>query len=368
MNTTLQLKLAPSADQHQALVHTMESFNTACNWIAGVAYENGSANRNIVHRLTYQEARERFSLPAQLAVRAIAKVCEALKRDKKKQPKFKPHGSVVYDQRNLSFRSLDTVSILSVSGRLKMPVVVYGYAHDRITAYGVRGQADLVLRNGHFYLCVVVDIPEPPRGQPKDWLGVDMGVVNIATDSDGENFSGAEVNGLRRRHASLRARLQSKGTRSATRRLKQQSGRESRFGRHVNHEVSNHVVAKAKGTERGISVEDLTGIRERVTVRKAQRRALHSWGFWQLASFVEYKAALAGVPFVKVDPRNTSRTCPGCGHVAKANRPTRDQFLCVSCGLAGPADHFAAVEIGRRAAIGQPYAAAAVLGLAASCQ
>ena len=134
MNTTLQLKLAPSSDQHHALVDTMESFNAACNWISSVAYENGSANRNVVHRLTYQGARERFSLPAQLAVSAIAKVCEVYKRDKKKQPTFRARGSVVYDQRNLSFKGLDTVSILSVSGRLKMPVVVYGYAHERITA------------------------------------------------------------------------------------------------------------------------------------------------------------------------------------------------------------------------------------------
>jgi len=358
MKTTLKLKLLPSADQHQALVHTLEVFNAACNYLGEVAFENGTANKLKLQKLAYHETRERFGLPAQLAVRAIAKVCEAYKRDRSIRPTFRPHGSAVYDQRVLSFKGLDTASILSLAGRLKVPIVAYAYASDRITAYGMRGQADLILERGTFYLCVVVELPEPLKSEPKDWLGVDMGVVNITTDSDGENFSGAEVNGLRRRHASLRSKLQSKGSQSATRRLKQQSGKEARFARDVNHRISKHVVAKAQGTDRGIAVEDLTGIRERVTVRKAQRRALHSWGFHQLASFVEYKAALAGVPFVKVDPKNTSRTCPGCGHVAKENRPTRDQFLCVSCGLAGPADHFAAVEIGRRAAVNQPYAGA----------
>ncbi|MER3403653.1 MAG: hypothetical protein C4337_10335, partial [Armatimonadota bacterium] len=52
---------------------------------------------------------------------------------------------------------------------------------------------------------------------------------------------------------------------------------------------------------------------------KAQRRVQHSWGFHQLGSFIEYKARLAGVLVVLVDPRNTSRTCPACGHVSKAN-------------------------------------------------
>src|SRR5690606_37816735 len=46
---------------------------------------------------------------------------------------------------------------------------------------------------------------------------------------------------------------------------------------------------------------------------------LSNWGFHQLRSFVSYKAALLGVPVLLVDPRNTSRTCPECGHVAKEN-------------------------------------------------
>ncbi|WP_433379871.1 zinc ribbon domain-containing protein [Streptosporangium sp. CA-115845] len=116
-----------------------------------------------------------------------------------------------------------------------------------------------------------------------------------------------------------------------------------------NHVIAKKLVGKAKDTRSGIALEDLQGIRERVTVRKAQRADLHSWGFHQLRTFVTYKAALAGVPVRLVDPRNTSRTCPGCGHLDKRNRPTRDEFCCVLCGLAGPADYFAAINIGRRA-------------------
>jgi len=69
---------------------------------------------------------------------------------------------------------------------------------------------------------------------------------------------------------------------------------------------------------------------------------------------VVWKARLAGVPVVCVDPRN--RACPACGHVAKANRPTPAEFRCVGCGFAGPADAIAAENI-RRAARMRPYAA-----------
>ncbi len=60
----------------------------------------------------------------------------------------------------------------------------------------------------------------------------------------------------------------------------------------------------------------VVGICERLRVRRHQRRTLHSWSFGQLRAFIEYKARLAGVPAVFADPRNASRTCPKCGHVA----------------------------------------------------
>lgn len=185
---------------------------------------------------------------------------------------------------------------------------------------------------------------------------MDLGIKNIAADSDGNTYSGGKVNGLRGRHARLRAKLQSKGTQSAKRLLKKRRRKESRFAADVNHTISKRLVAKAKGTGRGIALEDLSGIRDRVTVRKAQRRSHHSWSFHQLRSFVTYKAKLAGVLVVLVDPRNTSRTCPECGTIDKRNRPTRDLFCCVSCGRAGPADTIAAGNIARRAVVNQPHA------------
>ncbi|MER6176304.1 RNA-guided endonuclease TnpB family protein [Streptosporangium sp. NPDC001681] len=173
-----------------------------------------------------------------------------------------------------------------------------------------------------FFLAMVVDVPAPPPGEePKEWLGVDLGIVNLATDSTGKTHCGKGVRAIRRRNARLRARLQAKGTKSAKPLLKRRRRKESRLVRDVNHVISKQLVGKAKDTRAGIALEDLQGIRERVTVRKAQRADLHSWGFHQLRTFVTYKAALAGVPVRLVAPRNTSRTRPGCGHLDRRNRP-----------------------------------------------
>jgi len=351
------LKLVPTTEQAEVLLATMEAFNAGCNFVAGVAFENHTASKYRLQPLCYHELRQRFGLSAQMTVRCIGKVADTYKRDKKVQPIFKPHGAIVYDQRILSFKGLDTASILTLEGRVKVPLVMYGYAAERIVLYGLRGQADLMYRDREFYLAVVVDLPEPPPDDPKDFLGVDLGVVNIATDSDGEVHSGAQVNGLRHRHRRLRRKLQRKRTKPAWRLLKKRRRKEQRFARDVNHQISKHLVAKAQDSGRGLALEDLEGIRDRIPVRRRQRATLHSWSFFQLASFVEYKARIAGVSFAKVDPRNTSRTCPACGLVDKRNRPSQATFSCRRCGLAGLADHIAAVNIAnvaRRVAVSQP--------------
>ena len=357
MLSTETLKLAPSAEVAEALLTTMRTCNAATTRAAEVAFQHRTANKIRLQSLCYTQLREQFALSAQMAIRAIANACEAYKRDKTIRPRFRPLGAIAYDQRILYWKGQDRVSILTLDGRRIVPVVWQGRWLD---AAGItrRGAADLIFRDGTFYLAVVIDVPEPPRGAgPDRWLGVDLGIVNLATDSDGTEYTGKAVRAVRYRNRQLRARLQSKGTKSARRLLRKRRRKESRFARDVNHVVSKAIVREAEGTGRGIKLEDLSGIRGRVTVRQAQRADAHSWAFYQLRSFIGYKAKLAGVPVVLVDPRNTSRECPECGLIDKRNRSSRDVFCCRRCGLAGPADQIAARTIAGRVAVMQPDAA-----------
>ncbi|MER5185520.1 transposase, partial [Streptomyces sp. NPDC002896] len=136
---------------------------------------------------------------------------------------------------------------------------------------------------------------------------------------------------------------------SARRRLASRSRKEQRHATHVNHRISKEIVSVAQRTGRGIAVEQLDGIRERVRLRRDQRATLSSWPFHQLGQHLAYKAQRAGVPFLEVDAAYTSQRCPRCRHTEKANRPTRDNFRCRRCGLAGPADHVAGVNVRDRA-------------------
>lgn len=356
MLVTEMLKLAPSGEQAEQLRATMLACNAAADRVAEVAFVHRTANKIRLQPLVYAELRERFGLSSQMAVRAISKACEAYKRDKTTQPTFRPMGAVAYDQRILSWKGRDAASILTLAGRIVVPVIYQG-RWLATTGAVLRGAADLICRDGNWYLAVVIDVPEPPGGgEPDGWLGVDLGIVNIATDSDGATHSGRGVRAVRRRNIELRRRLQAKGTKSAKRLLRKRRRKEARFGRDVNHCISKTLVGKAQDTRRGIALEDLQGIR-RAPVRRAQRADLHSWSFHQLRAFVAYKALLAGVAVRAVDPRNTSRMCSTCGHIDKRNRRSRDDFRCILCGHAEPADTNAARNISGRAAVMRPHAA-----------
>lgn len=107
----------------------------------------------------------------------------------------------------------------------------------------------------------------------------------------------------------------------------------------------------------GIALEDLKGIRDRVTARRRQRARLGNWPFFQLRSFVEYKARLAGVRVIAVDPANTSHACPECGVIDRANRRSQAEFCCRSRGFSALADHVAARNIRARAVVMRPLVA-----------
>lgn len=346
MKQVIVIKLEPSQEQYQALLKTVEAFNRGCQYAADVAYEKRLANKIALQPFVYGMLRSEFGLSSQMAIRAIAKAVEAYKRDRRIHVKFDLHGAMVYDPRIMSFKGLTQVSLLCLGGRELVPMRYGAYQAARIDR--AKGQADLILRDGTFYLYVTVDLPSAPTVDAQDVLGVDLGIVQLAVDSEGEAHTGEGVKQCRRRFQRLRRGLQSCGSKSAKRHLKRIRQKVSRYQRWVNHNISSHLVNKALVGQKAVALEDLQGIRERVSVRKPQRYERLSWAFAQLRSFIAYKCEAAGVPLIIIDPRNTSRTCLACGHCAKQNRRSQSEFLCVECGFQANADYVGSQNIRRK--------------------
>lgn len=353
MKLTARIKLQPTKKQHKVLLQTLEAVNAACNYVSEVAWQTHTFGQFSLHKLCYANVRTTFRLGADSTVRVFAKVADSYKIDKQAMRAFSSHGAFPFNDRLVSYR-LDkrVLSIWTMDGRQKMPFIISNHAANLLR--GLHGECDLVYRKGEFYLLQCCDIDEPTPQEVDDFLGIDMGIANVAVDSDKTIHQGKTIKSVRYRHRQLRRKLQAKCTKSAKRRLKQLSGKERRFAADVNHVISKQIVATAKDTGRGIALEDLTHIRKRVTAKKSQRAQLSSWSFFQLRIFIEYKAKLMGVKVVAVDPHNTSRTCPCCGHIDKENRKTQDKFLCVDCGFSGLADYIAAMNIRSRALLSVP--------------
>jgi IS605 OrfB family transposase len=361
MKLTASVQLLPTDDQRHSLIATLERANAACNDLSEQAWEQRVFNKRRLQKLAYYDIRERFDLTAQIALRCIGKVCDSYKADKKMKRQFRQHGAIPYDSRILSWKLDDAlVSIWAVGGRLKVKFASGDYQRQLLRFQ--QGETDLVLRQGKLYLYTTCEVPKDTEIDNEGYLGVDLGIKNIATDSDGTIYSGKRLLSVRHRHRRLRRKLQQKGTKSAKRRLKKLSGKEKRFANDVNHCISKQLVKTAKGTGRGIALEDLGGIRDRVTVRRRKRDELHSWSFRDLRTKIGYKATLSGVPVVAVNPRNTSRECLNCEHIDKANRRSQAKFKCTRCGHASHADVNAAGVISRRAALVNPPNAVRELG------
>ncbi|MFF4732855.1 RNA-guided endonuclease InsQ/TnpB family protein [Streptomyces mirabilis] len=371
MKLVVQVKLLPTPVQAAALEATLRACNEAAAWVSETAFERGEFKNFALRKQVYGEVKSRWNLGAQAAQHVIKKTCDAYatlkanlkagnlgrsgsrryRRATEKPIAFRFQGAQPYDDRMLSWQIPDrTVSVWTVAGRVKN--VAFTASPEQLATLALyrRGESDLLERDGMWFLNATCEVPEAPLNtDPVDFLGIDLGIVNIATTSDGEIMAGRELNRIRVRERGLRAKLQRKNTPSAKRRLKKRRRKEARRARDINHKIAKHVVAEAERTGRGIALEDLTGIRERVRLRKPQRATHSSWAFSQLGAFIAYKARQAGVAVVHVDAAYTSRTCAECGHIDKANRVSQAWFACRNCGFVDHADRNSSRNIRARA-------------------
>lgn len=326
---TIVCKLNPTHEQQAEIDATLVAFAAACNYIATVCLAISSTNRVEVQRECYWDVRADFGLSANLAIRAIARVCISLKVKGRGKSSFNPT-SIDYDARIFDYRQKDMVFSLTLLHSRQRVATVLGQFQLKTLAGRKPTSATLCRRSyGGYYLHVQVKDAAPEMINVTATLGIDLGQRRVAVDSDGAIHEANEVNWLREHYPKVRRSIQRKGTRGARRLLKRLSRRERRHMTHINHVLSRRLVDKALQSGRSIALEDLTGIRKRTKYRKAQRYRKESWAFFQLRTFIFYKALAVGVPVVFVDPAYTSQDCHRCG---LRGRRYALRFRCVVCG------------------------------------
>ncbi len=356
-----------------------DSFNAVCQLAETHKVSNGVE----LHKLTYAEQRASTRLPAQLICAARVKATEAIKsvltrrkkQDQAYQARLKkaqqtdtplkplrlaktPHSrlcAIRYDARSFRFdRKSRLVSLVHVQqpgqirNRATIALQVPAYYEQYLTSQWQQESADLLYRNGAFWLHLVLSCavsPSEPTGQS---IGIDLGMNRLAVTSHPRFFGGKRIKETNNRFFRLRRSLQTKGTKSAKRHLKKVSGRLQRFQKDANHVVSKQIVCACQPGDT-LVMENLTDIRERTRGHRKQRRAMSNWSFRQLQGFIAYKATYRGVTVEFVDARYSSQACSRCGHIDKRNRVSQSVFSCKHCGYQQNADLNAADNLASRA-------------------
>lgn len=339
MKLVLKIKLLPNAEQAKHLIDTIKQSNEVCNAISNIAWERKIFNRYSLHHEVYYPIKSLYKIGSQSLVSCISKVSNAYKINKKTKIAFRTYGSVPYDKRIISYKKDNFISILTVVGRILVPFT----CHDFEKLSLISGQANLIYKKGKFYIFQTIDYKEENISDVDGFIGVDMGLLEIAALSNGKNFNSKELNDYRNKRQKVRSSLQSKGTKGCKKALKRLSGKERTTSTIINHTISKQIVNIAKETGKGVAVEDLKGIRFSVQNKgKKLRTMVGKWNFNQLRTFLAYKCLLSGVKFVVVPPAYTSKTCHNCLHIG--DRKGKN-FTCNNCNSVFDADENAAKNI-----------------------
>ena len=349
---SVKCKLIVHQELRREIDRTLEGFADACNQILTTAKDAKCWNVTKLHHLVYHPVRLSTGLKANHVCQAIRRVVGNAKAVKQIH-KFRST-SISLDARTFKYdESKQVAGITLISGRVNLPLKIGGYQIALLRGQTPTSATLNKTRQGDYFINIVVEIESEPTGKTPKVIGVDLGRTDIATTSTGKAWSGKHIQATRDRYSQTRSNIQSKRTRSARRLMRRLQGRETRYQKWLNHNISKQLVREAKQLNAALAFEDLTNIRQSLNQQprnKTERRRTNNWAFYQLRVFVAYKAIIAGVRVVFVPPAYTSKSCSRCGHV----HPETDRissyrhgkkFKCGHCGFEHDADINAACNI-----------------------
>ena len=214
---------------------------------------------------------------------------------------------------NQNWRMEDERLVLPVAQDGKVRQISVGCAC--VALDGTPGLLRIKRKRGKWVAEVAYTLPEPEHTTGVASMGVDLGikvpaVVHII--GKGHRFfgNGRQQRAKRRQFYAHRKDLQKA---KKVRAVRKSQGKEARWMRDTNHQLSHQIVSHAQQQGVGIiRMEQLAGIRQR-TARKSRgakarknKRLIATWTFHQLATFIAYQAARAGIAVAWVDPAHTN--------------------------------------------------------------
>ena len=271
-------------------------------------------------------------------------------------PRFKKKGQ------SDSFRYPDPkqIKLDQPNSRLFLPKLGWLRYRDSRDVLGVVKNVTVNQSCGKWYVSIQTErevaLPLPQGGA----VGIDMGVAQFATLSDGTFY--VPLNSFKRHEVALRKAQQamsrktkfSNNWKKAKARVQKIHSRIGNARRDYLHKTSttiskNHAMVCIEDLQvRNMSksaagTSDAPG--KNVRAKSGLNKSILDQGWFEFRRQLDYKLAWSGGWLIAVSPRNTSRTCPCCGHVSADNRQTQARFACVECGFEENADVVGAINV-----------------------
>lgn len=367
---TAKLKLLHTAEQANQFSELSLTYTNALNYVSKVAFNDlkKSSNNKTIQKATYETLRSKYKLGSQMSCTACRTVASTFKglwtkfkahkylamtgKTKKrykgllKPPVYKSSMIELQYGRDYSWTKHNTISIVTLNGRLHI-----GYEgwnkHVDLIKNGINcGTAKLWLdkQTKQWYLLVAIEITAPNIDDQSlsNVKGVDVGQRNLFVSTDINNNTtfrnGGKETNILKHYQTVKHELNSKGTRSAKKRIVAIATRERRFRRNLSHVLANDILEN----NTIIGMENLTGIQNRTHKNVAKKQSnkvkdvayIHNtWAYYQIKTYVEYKTIWLNSAIISVNPFNTSKACSKCGYVSSDNRPNGAViFQCKACG------------------------------------
>ena len=327
---TVKIKLLPTNEQATILSMMSKTYISTINMLVSeMVSEKKTTNKTSKHVLA--------NLPSAVKNQAIKDAKSVFKKAKKNKFSIVPilkKPVCIWNNQNYSFDFTHISMPIMVNGKVvKTPIrallvdkqnrnfdlLKHKLGTLRITRKGTKWMAQ-----------ISVTIPTATSTGLKV-MGVDLGLKVPAvavTDDDKVRFfgNGRQNKFMKRKFRSERKALGKKKKLNA---IKRSKDKEQRWMKDQDHKVSRAIVNFAKDNKISvIRLERLANIRQTARTSRKNEKNLHTWSFYRLSQFIEYKALLVGIKVEYVNPAYTSQTCPSCSEKNKA----KDRKYKCGCG------------------------------------
>lgn len=349
MQLSETIKLYMTQEQKSLVVVTMNQYINTVNSLVSVAtngtsisqYTTADVNAALPSALTNQCIRDAKSI-----VKKYNKACRDAERKNAKLAKqgkgIKFAATVPVLRKPCCYVNNQNFKIQD--NRIEFPVLINGKSkrvsirtsmtdHQKLKFASAKlGTMRIVCKGNKIVAQIAYEIAEPEYTDDGNVMGVDLGIkcpaVSYTSDGNVKFYGNGRKNKYIRRHYKyLRKKLQKVKHIDAVKRI---NNKEQRIMRDIDHKLSHDIIATAVAHNvKVIKLERLQNIRSATRTSRKNNPSLHTWSFYRLAQFIEYKAKLAGITVEYVNPAYTSQRCPVCGSIHHAD----DRNYTCKCGF-----------------------------------